>query len=337
MRAYKPFIPLLIAALGFFLTMRSNGQAPGSGNDSQKQILTAGDIDRMMSELSNWGRWGADDQLGTLNLITPKVRQRAAAEVREGVTISLSHTAVKVKESDSPPFEQRMIFTGDTPNSSGGQDYYGVQYHGWTQTHMDALCHIFYKGQMYNGVSQKEVTDKGCGKLSVITMKNGLFVRAVLMDMPRLFGVEYLKGGKAIYPKDLDAWLEKTGTKLYPGDAILIDTGRWSRREHEGAWEITKGSAGLDASCMPWLKRHGVSILGSDLASDVLPSGVDGVSMPVHQIAIVAMGMPILDNCDFEALSRTAQSLHRWSFLLTVAPLAVDGGTGSPINPMAVF
>jgi len=194
---------------------------------------------------------------------------------------------------------------------------------------MDALCQLFYKGRMYSGVSQQEVTDKGAGKLSVINMKNGLFTRAVLMDIPRLRGVKFLKGGTAIYPEDLDAWLTKAGVKLESGDAVLIRTGRWARRAAEGLWKYEENTAGLHASCLPWLKKHDVAVVGSDLATDVLPSGVEGVSMPVHQVLIVAMGTPILDNCDFEAVSEAANARKRWSFLLTTAPLAVEGGTGS--------
>jgi kynurenine formamidase len=337
---------LVVAAwLGFALFAffgKGNASDSTSGqttmeNDSKTDRLTAKDVDNMMSDLSNWGRWGKDDQLGTLNFITPEARKRAAKEVREGVAISIARNAITQKESGSPPFEHKMVRTGQDPNAPGSDDAYAVQYHGFTQTHLDALCHLFYKGKMYNGFSQQDVTENGASKLSVINMKNGLFVRAVLVDIPRLKGVKYLKGRVAIYPKDLDAWLTKTRTRLHPGDAILIRTGRWARRDAEGAWEIEKGSAGLDASCLPWLRKHDVSILGSDLASDVLPSGVDGVFMPIHQAVIIAMGTPIIDNCDFDALSEAANARKRWSFLLTAAPLAVEGGTGSPINPIAIF
>lgn len=327
----------LFAFLKNAITLDSTSGQTAMENDSKTGGLSAKEVDQMMSDLSNWGRWGKDDQLGTLNLITPQSRKRAAEEVREGLAISIARNVIKVKESGSPPFEHKMVRTGKDPDAPGSDDAYAVQYHGYTQTHLDALCHLFYKGKMYNGFSQQEVTESGCAKLSVINMKNGLFVRAVLMDIPRLKGVKYLKGRTAIYPEDLDAWLKKTRTKLYPGDAILIFTGRWARREAEGDWDIGKGASGLDATCLPWLKKHDVSILGSDLASDVIPSGIDGEFMPIHRTVIVAMGTPILDNCDFQALSDAANARKRWSFLLTAAPLAVDGGTGSPINPIAIF
>ncbi|MGH7139709.1 MAG: hypothetical protein ACREHD_28550, partial [Pirellulales bacterium] len=112
---------------------------------------------------------------------------------------------------------------------------------------------------------------------------------------------------------------------------------RWTRREVEGPWDVMKDSAGLHASCLPWLKKRDVALIGSDLALDVLPSRVEGFPQPVHWVCIVAMGMPILDNCDFEELSEQANTCKRWSFMLTVAPLAVEGATGSPVNPLATF
>jgi kynurenine formamidase len=290
----------------------------------------------MMTSLSNWGRWGKEDELGALNLITPSKRKQTATLVKEGLTISLAHNTIKTKEEDSPPFEHRMVETGANSQVSSA-DVYSVQYHGYTQTHLDALCHLFYEGKMYNGFSQREVGEKGAARLSVIHVKNGILTRGVLVDLPNLFGVPYLKGPKPVYAEDLEAWEKKSGVKIGSGDAVLIRTGRWARRAAEGSWDIGNNSAGLHASCLPWLKKRDIAVLGSDLATDVMPSGVNGVAMPVHQVAIVAMGVPILDNCDLEELSKTAARLKRWEFQLTVAPLAVEGGTGSPVNPIASF
>ena len=305
-------------------------------NASNRPVLTKKDIDAMMTSLSNWGRWGKEDELGALNLITPSKRKQTATLVKEGLTISLAHNTIKTKEEDSPPFEHRMVETGANSQVSSA-DVYSVQYHGYTQTHLDALCHLFYEGKMYNGFSQKEVGEKGAARLSVIHVKNGIFTRGVLVDLPNLFGVPYLKGPKPVYAEDLESWEKKSGVKIGSGDAVLIRTGRWARRVAEGSWDIGTNSAGLHASCLPWLKDRDIAVLGSDLATDVMPSGINGVAMPVHQVAIVAMGVPILDNCDLEELSKTAARLKRWEFQLTVAPLAVEGGTGSPVNPIASF
>jgi kynurenine formamidase len=157
------------------------------------------------------------------------------------------------------------------------------------------------------------------------------------MDIPRHFGKPFLDGNQAIYPQDLEGWEKKAGIKVGAGDAILIRTGRWARRSAQGSWEIMKNSAGLHTSCLPWLKQRDVAVVGSDLATDVMPSGVAGIVLPVHQVLIVAMGVPILDNLDLEAVADAAAARKRWEFLLTVAPLPVQGGTGSPVNPIGSF
>ena len=295
------------------------------------------DVLKMMQTLSNWGRWGKDDQLGALNLITPEKRKEAAALVKEGLSISLARNAVKVRVGPSAPFEHRMVQTGLTPGSESSGDVYSVQFHGFTHTHLDALCHVFHQGRMYNGYSQEEVTELGATKLSVIAMKDGIFTRGVLMDFPHLFGVKFLEGARPIYPEDIEAWQKKTGVPVESGDAVMIRTGRWARWEAEGEWDVENDSAGVHISCMPWFREKDVALLGSDLALDVLPSRVEGIRMPVHLVTIVAMGVPILDVCDLEPLSAAAASRNRWDFLLTMAPLAVEGGTGSPINATATF
>jgi kynurenine formamidase len=304
---------------------------------SEGAKLSKADVEKMMQSLSNWGRWGKDDQLGSLNLITPQKRAAAAILVKEGISISLARNAITEKVGVSEPFEHRMVETGLMPGAGSSADIYSVQFHGYTHTHLDALCHFFYKGQMYNGFSQREVTDKGAAKLSVINIKDGVFTRGVLMDFPRLLGVKYLEGSRAIFPADLDVWEKKTGVKIEVGDAVLIRTGRWARWQAQGHWDFEQNSAGLHASSMPWFRQRDIALLGSDLALDVMPSGVDGVRFPIHLITIVALGIPILDNCDLEALGEAAAARNRWDFLLTLAPLAVERGTGAPINPTATL
>jgi len=230
-----------------------------------------------------------------------------------------------------------MIETGTNPDSGYSADIFSVQYHGYTETHIDALCHVFHKGQMYNDVPQSTVTEKGAAHMSVMAMKNGIVSRGVLMDFPRLFKVKYLEGSRAIMPQDLEAWEKSTGVKIEPGDVVFVRTGRWARYAAEGDWDFENYSAGLDVSCLPWFRQRDAAILGSDLALDRMPSGVEGVRMPVHLITIVSMGTPILDNCDLDPLAAAAAERQRWTFMLTVAPLTVPGGTGSPVNPIAIF
>jgi kynurenine formamidase len=290
-----------------------------------------------MSELSNWGRWGKTDQIGAVHLITPAKRQEAAALVKEGYSISLAHDAETEKAADNPsPFFHSMLSTGAHPEGQYVLDEYRVSYHGYAHTHMDALCHMAWQGKMYNGFPQTDVTDQGAKELSVTGYKNGIFTRGVLIDIPRLKNVPFLEPSTAIYPEDLDAWEKKAKIKVESGDVVFIRTGRWARRASKGAWDPAH-IAGLYASCAKWLKARDVAMVGSDAATDVMPSGVPGVTQPMHQLLLVAMGTPIFDNCDLEALSDAAAKRNRWVFLLTAAPLPVPGGTGSPLNPVATF
>ncbi len=306
-----------------------------SAQESQRK-MTKADVDRLMTELSNWGRWGKEDQLGAINLITAAKRKQAVALVKEGFPVSLARDTEKEKSDDNPnPYEHTMVAV-----DLAGQwsvDQFQILFHGYQHTHMDALCHMFWNGKMYNGFSQAEVTRKGAAKLAIQNLKQGIITRGVLMDIPQLKGVKYLEPGTLIYPEDLEAWEKKVGLKLTAGDAVFIRTGRWARRAEKGPWNVDANSAGLHASSAKWLKARDVALLGSDAASDALPSGIEGVTHPIHQLALVAMGVHIFDNCDLEALSEAAAKRKRWDFLLTAAPIPLTGGTGSPLNPIATF
>jgi kynurenine formamidase len=297
--------------------------------------LTKNDIDRFMIELSNWGRWGKTDQMGTANLIMPAKRQAAARLVTEGLSLSLSRNTdtEKALDNDSPFGHKMMIGVGGGFN----MDEYTTAFHGFATTHFDALSHMFYRGKMYNGFPQSSVTERGARELAVTAFRDGFLTRGVLIDIPEVRGVPYLEPSTAIYPEDLNAWEKATGVRVLPGDAVFIRTGRWARRAEKGPWNASEHSAGIYTTCAKWLKDKGVALLGSDGSHDVLPSGVDGVDWPVHQILLVAVGMPLFDNCDLEGLSKAAAARKRWTFLFTASPLAVSGGTGSPLNPTATF
>ena len=203
---------------------------------------------------------------------------------------------------------------------------------------MDSLCHLFYKGKLYNGFSRETVGQTGTEVLAIRNVKQGVLTRGILFDIPVLRGVRFLEPGTPIYPEDLDAWEKQARVQVSSGDVIFIRTGRWARRELTGPWSVDKdGAAGLHASCAKWLKDRDIAMLGSDGASDVIPSGIDGIDFPVHLLTLHAMGVHIFDNCDLEDLSETAEKLDQWEFLLTASPLAVTGGTGSPLNPIATF
>jgi kynurenine formamidase len=217
-------------------------------------------------------------------------------------------------------------------------DRYAVAYHGYAHSHIDALCHFLYKDQTYNGYARAAVnTDKGCAKLGIDTLKNGIVTRGVLFDIPRLRNVEYLEPSTPIYVEDLEAWEKKAGIKIGSGDALLLRTGRWARRAKLGPWNVAQQAAGLHASVAPWIKARGIAFVGSDVGEDVTPSMVEGVTLPIHTLLIAGLGMNLLDNQDLEAVGDTAAKLNRWDFMLTIAPVPVTGGTGFPLNALAVF
>jgi kynurenine formamidase len=306
------------------------GEFPRSGANRET-------VNRWFQALSNWGRWGSQDRLGALNLITNQKRVSAAALVSKGVSISLSRDAVKERVGVSAPFEHRMVESGETPGAESAGDVFSVQYHGYTQTHLDALCHVFHGERMFNGVSKSTVTNQGAAEMSVLDMKTGIFSRGVLLDIPRALSSSYLTAKDVIYPELLDVALTQAGTRLESGDVLVVRTGRWAREEREGRWDIESGSAGLHASCLPWLRKHDIAVLATDLAADLMPSQIEGVRMPIHLVTIAGMGVPIIDNCDLELLADYASQQRRWEFLFVASPLAVPGGTGSPINPLALF
>jgi len=292
----------------------------------------AAEFDALFQQVSNWGRWGKDDQLGSVNLITAAKRKAALTLPKAGVSVSLAHNPLTERAEDvSSPFEHTML-------RGNSMDRYAVSYHGYAHSHIDALCHILYKDQTYNGYARADVnTDKGCTKLGIDNLKQGIVSRGILIDAPRLKGVEFLEPGTPIYAEDVDAWEKKAGVKIAAGDVVLLRTGRWARRAKLGPWNVGQNAAGFHASIAPWLKARGVAILGSDAAEDVVPSRVEGVALPVHTLCITAMGINLLDNQDLEALAETAARLNRWEFLITVAPVPVTGGTGFPVNALATF
>lgn len=302
------------------------------GPSAARYPRDAKEFDEFFQKVNNWGRWGKDDQLGAANLITYAKRLSAARLVKEGVTVSLAHNPLTEAALDNPsPFEHTMNrgFTTDT---------YRVSYHGYAHSHLDALCHILYKDQTYNGHARAEInTEKGCTQLGIQSLKNGVVTRGLLVDMARLKNVPYLEPGTPIFVEDLEAWEKQTGLTVSPGDAVFVRTGRWARREKVGPWPVARNAAGLHASVAPWLKQRGVSFLGSDAAQDVTPSLVEGITLPIHTLAITGLGIDLFDNQDLEAVSATAARLQRWEFLLSAAPVPVTGGTGFPVNALAIF
>ncbi|MGI9542272.1 MAG: cyclase family protein [Cyclobacteriaceae bacterium] len=290
-------------------------------------------LDQWMEEVSNWGRWGDNDQLGTLNLITPQVRKEAAALVQSGRSVSLAMDLdTNSGLNNSQPLQHTFTRMGQWT-----MDTYSISYHGYAHSHLDAQRHIAQNGKIYNGYPEEDLKQPGTGNMGVHHMRNGIFSRGLLVDMPRLKRVPYLEPATSITIEDLEAWEKKTGITVKRGDILLIRTGRWAREKEKGAWNFVEAAAGLHASTAKWLKEREVAVLGSDGTADVLPSGNDSQTHPLHQLVLIGMGMPLLDNLNLEDVADVAAEHNRWEFLLVVAPLRIVGGTGSPLNPIATF
>ncbi len=295
--------------------------------------------------VKNWGRWGPDDQMGALNYITPERRARAARTVRDGVTVSCSLDFPVVPSVENPvPARHHMLVAGDALDAMGGDleaslDYIGISFHGMATSHIDALCHVFVAETMYNGFPASDVKSIGAMRNDIMVARDGITSRGVLIDVPRLQGKSWLELSERIRPADLEAAERAQGVRVEEGDVLLVSTGRDARRAAHGPWSPNgEGLAGLHPTCIPWLHERRIAVLGSDGVSDALPGlAVPSWSIPVHQCCLVAMGVHLLDNLDLSRLSAACAERERWEFLFAVAPLRVRGGTGSPVNPIAIF
>ena len=296
------------------------------------------EFDAMMQEISNWGRWGDDDQLGTLNTITPQKRAAAAQLVQKGITVSMALELNKVKDPlNQNPFEHTLSVSEFAGHQVAG-DHYAVEYHGFAHSHMDGLPHFAHKGYFYNGVPYSAAKPEGAERLGIHNIgKNGVFTRGVLVDMPKFLNKPWMEPGHALTAADLEAWEKANGVTIGAGDVLLIRTGRWAKVAADGQWNFLEKAAGSHASLAAWLKERDVAVIGCDGVSDVMPSAVEGLANPLHELVLVGLGMPILDNLDLEAVAAEATRQGRSTFLFVGAPLRVTGGTGSPLNPLAVF
>ena len=298
--------------------------------------VTAEQVQAWLDEFSNWGRWGPNDELGTLNLITTEKRLKAASMVEDGTVVSLARDVNKDTASDNPqPIGHSARFSGN--RIGWGSDSYTINYHGYSYSHIDALPHTGVGGSLYNGYSTETVGESGAEKLGVQVMQHGLFTRAVLIDIPRLRGVQFLEPGTVISREELERWERESGVEIEPGDVLLVRTGRWAKRAQDGPWAAGRQLAGLHASTAGWLRDKDIAAIGSDGITDVLPSGVEGFTHPLHQLLLVGMGTPLFDNLDLEEVAREAEVRGRWIFLFSAAPMRIPGGLGSPINPLVIF
>jgi kynurenine formamidase len=306
-------------------------------------MTTAAEYHRAMDELSNWGRWGPDDELGAANLITPDKRRAAAALVTEGISVSLAHDVAQEEALDTPWILNREVVAVSATGASDRYQYTGT-YHGVSHSHLDAVdCHIMYEGKGYNGVAMEEIEAAGgCPRGSINALKDGIVTRGILFDATLLPGnvtpEGWVEPGTAIRAADLVALEEIEGVRVEAGDVILLYTGRWKRRAALGPWPTSEGVAGYHADVAYFMKERGVSFIGHDMFNDVSPHEFsEDERLPLHRLALVSLGTGIFDNLDFERLAEVAKEIGRYEFLFTAAPLRIEMGMGSPINPIATF
>jgi len=307
--------------------------------------MTTAEFDQLFQKVCNWGKWGADDERGTLNYLTSEHIRAAATLVRSGHTVSLAIPINTVAGPDNPrPPLRYMVQSHDVPAVTSeprfAMDYLATEIHGDCHTHMDALCHVSYRGRLYNNQPAASVTSTGPTRQDITAFAHGIVGRGVLLDLPRLRGVKWLEPGEAVSAEELEAAEKSQGVKLGAGDIFLFRTGHHRRRLELGPWNNGydgEGKAGLHATAMLMLHERKVAAFLPDGDGETVPSNVEGVAYPIHTLQIVAMGMVCADSLQFEELVHVCEMEKRWEFLVVAAPLRLPRGTGSLFNPIAIF
>jgi kynurenine formamidase len=335
-------IGLVLAGVagGFQLSAQGQGGTPAAQPAPTAPPDTAklrAQYEQWRKEFKTWGKWGPEDNKGASNLITPQKVLAATKLIRNGIVVSLAHAEPQMAAADVNP---NGVFRRTTNNitEGGTSDNYQVSYHGLTVAHMDSWCHFFENGQMYNGIPVEGNlnAEEGCKKGSIMNWKDGIVTRAVLYDIAQLKGVDVVEPGVPITRADLEAWEKKSGVKAGPGDVVLLYIGRWKRRAQVGPW--AGQVSGYYADTIPWMHERMPAFLGHDFNIDWNPRpGWEGMRNPIHVAALNWMGINIVECLDLEQAVATARKLNRYEFAITFAPLPVEGGTGSPLNPLAIF
>jgi kynurenine formamidase len=314
------------------------------------------DLWSLLRERSNWGRWGSEDQRGAANLVTDEKRVSASRLVRAGRSISLSRPFPSAP-SPANRHPAHHVVMAEVPRHDGGMvlDYYGIAYHGIACTHMDALCHVWDVDGMWGGRAPSDVIrHDGVTWGGIEHQRDGLFTRGVLFDVPRFRGTEFVDADEPVHASELEAIAAAHGLSVEPGDALVVYCGReaWGRARGEWGGDEPVGDdgcgarsrpgvlhtvarPGLHASCLEFIRDSDCSALVWDMM-DATPTGYTELAWAVHA-AIWAFGVTLVDNALLEPLAEACRELGRSDFLLTAAPLVVEGGTGSPVNPLAVL
>jgi len=301
-----------------------------------RQVPTKEQVISYMKDHRNWGRWGDRGGAGAINLITPQKRVQAAGLVKSGRTVSLSRPLPVDPSPENPVPVQHYMRKEYIGDWGASLDFLGIFHHGFSVTHIDALCHNWDEDGMWDGRDpEDEITFKGARWGSVDEWSDGILTRAVLLDVPKHRGEPYVTIDKPVHGWELEEILEKEGLSLESGDAVVVNGGRETYMA-DGPRDFVEGGPipVLHASCMPFILENDVSMLVWDI-TDVAPNEY-GLTWTVHGI-IHAYGVAILDNALVEPLARACAEEGRYEFMLTVNPLVAVGGTGSPVNPIAVF
>jgi kynurenine formamidase len=305
---------------------------PGAANATD---MPEDEVVALFTECSNQGRWGDDDELGTLNYITPAKRVQAAGLVRTGRFVSLGRDIDTVQSAVNPqPAIHQMLYYNR--HSLTCVDSIALGIHGNATTHLDALGHIFWGERLYNGREQAVVvTPAGLLYANIMAQKDGIVTRGVLLDIAAARDVPWLTPDQSVTPQDLEAAERTSGVGVEPGDAVVVHIGLEARERVEGP-EDPKVRAGLDAGAVRWLHQRQVAVFTGD-CFERIPQPYRRVPLPLHQVGLVAMGLVLLDNPTLTELVGVCHSLRRAAFLLMAAPLRIPNGTGSPVNPIAGF
>ncbi len=311
---------------------------------------TMDDVKALSQKYKNWGKWGANDQLGTLNYITSEKVVDAAKLVKQGKTFSLA-----IPFDDKGP--QTGAFGRFNPIhfmlQDGGDIVAGAQDHlpnlRYTDdavtmplqcaTQWDALAHILYEDRMYNGYAANEITSSGAKKNGIENAKSKIITRGVLLDVARYRKKNWLDPGEAIYPADLDGAASMGNVSVGKGDIVLIRTGQIAQVRAEKSWGTYSGGSapGLGVACASWLCEKQVAGYATDTwGTEVIPNETADVFQPLHVILIVHVGMLVGEIFDFEELAEDCVKDSVYEFMFVAPPLPITGAVGSPVNPQAI-
>jgi kynurenine formamidase len=304
--------------------------------------LSAGEFRALYDRVKRMSLQGPADRLGALNNISSTDVVTAASGVWRGRAVSLAAPIeTEVAPDNRDPVVHQMTHTGVSAGPASGlsfaMDRVALNIHGNADSHIDALCHVIFDGTLYNGLSPGAVTAAGATELSIEVAGGGIVGRGVLLDIPRVRGVPWLEPGDHVTADDLIAAEAAQEIRIEQGDLLFVRVGHRTRRRTLGPWDAANARAGLHPAALELLAERRIAALGSDGNNDTAPSAVENVDFPVHVLAVNAMGLHLMDWLQFDDLVAMCEELNRWSFLCVVAPLRLRAGTGSPVNPIAIF